>query len=86
VKSEALLNPQPFKLRPDGEQPCMEEAFSAMHQQIQALEAQSAGLQALVCELLQKNQELRAELATARAPNQPVLTASAIHPRPRQDH
>jgi prefoldin subunit 5 len=47
----------------------MNEEFSVMHAHIQALEAQSCGLQALVCELLQKNQELRAALATFRQAN-----------------
>jgi len=50
-----------------------------MRQYIQALEAQSTGLQALVCELLQKNQELRAQLHTLRladiaeSPRRPLI-------------
>jgi len=53
----------------------MNEEISAMHAHIQALEAQSNGLQALVCELLHKNQELRVELTALRGLSQPTLTA-----------
>ena len=77
VPGSPLLLPRPAGTAAD---------FDAMQQQIQALEVHSNSLQALVCELLHKNQELRAELATLRSPDPIRPNASATRPPPHPGH
>lgn len=54
-----------------------------MQDYVEILEAQYKGLQALVAELLVKNQQLREELAQRPAM---ALTAPATHPPRRLNH
>jgi len=55
-----------------------------MQDYVEILEAQYKSLQALVAELLVKNQQLREELA--KRPDPVLVTATATHPPRRLSH